>query len=108
MTKRKSSDSIHADPRLAGINRILSGAIDETNGPPLFVNQVQIIAGPDEIIFDFYRAGPNRGNVSNKPEIAYVQRIIMVPKVAARFAKIFSDLLEQAETPDPEPTENPV
>ena len=86
----------------AEMNRLMAGAKDETTTSPIFANQVQIIVGVEEVIIDFYRAGPGRGEHAVKPHVSYVQRIIMPPKSANAFATAFIELInfKTKETPE--------
>lgn len=95
MAKRKpqSQRTVPAN-KLNEINQLFANAEPENDSPPIFANQVQITASAEEIIIDFYRAGPKRGNTTSEIHIDFVQRIIMPPTAAARFAEVFSDLFK--------------
>jgi len=105
MAKQKiNTQKTPSSERIAKINQLLSRAEDESASPPVFANQVQIAIAPEEVTIDFYRSGPKRGHVSSDPHVAFVQRIIMPPSAAARFAEVFADLFK-ATHPDDTNTE---
>ncbi len=77
---------------------MLAQADDESVSPPIFSNQVQISISSEEVVLDFYRAGPARGQIEKSPHMAFVQRIIMPPSAAAMFADVFAGLIKTAKS----------